>query len=48
MLNNNREVMLKFIQLLANNISDKEQQLLNLAYNSVRKKIGLDALVTLR
>jgi len=46
LLNNNREVMLKFIQLLANNISDKEQQLLNLAYNSVRKRIA-DALITL-
>lgn len=46
LLNSNREVMQKFIQLLANNISDKEQQLLNLAYNSVRKKIA-DALVAL-
>jgi CRP-like cAMP-binding protein/CheY-like chemotaxis protein len=44
--NNNREVMHKFIQLLANNISVREEQLLGLAYNSLRKKVA-EALVYL-
>ena len=47
LINNNREVMQKFIQMLAKNISDKEQQLLGLAYNSLRKKVA-EALVTLQ
>jgi CRP/FNR family transcriptional regulator, cyclic AMP receptor protein len=46
LVNSNREVMQKFIQLLAKNITEKEQQLLNIAYNSLRKKVA-DALVTL-
>ena len=37
----------KFINLLAKNISDKEHHLLNLAYNSLRKKVA-DALVLLK
>lgn len=40
LVNNNRQVMLKFIQLLANNVADKEQQLLKLAYNSLRKRVA--------
>lgn len=44
LINNSREVSRKFIQLLARNISDKENQLLGLAYNSLRKKVA-DALM---
>ncbi len=47
LLHNNKEVAQKFISLLAKNISEKEKQLLNLAYNSLRKKVA-DALVTLK
>lgn len=43
LINNNREVMQKFVQLLANNITERENQLLSLAYNSLRKKVA-DAL----
>jgi DNA-binding response OmpR family regulator len=46
LINNNRHVMQKFIQLLANSITEKEQQLLSLAYNSLRKKVA-DALLSL-
>jgi DNA-binding response OmpR family regulator len=46
LVNNNREVMQKFIQLLAKNVSEKEEQLLGLAYNSLRKKVA-EALVSL-
>ena len=47
LINNNREVTHKFIQLLARNISEKEEQLLGLAYNSLRKRVA-DALITLQ
>ena len=47
MINNNREVTHKFIQLLAKNITEKEEQLLGLAYNSLRKRVA-DALITLQ
>lgn len=47
LMNNNVEVMQKFIQLLASNIANKEQQLLGLAYNSLRKKVA-EALLTLQ
>jgi len=40
LIGNNKEVTLKFIRLLANNVSEKEQQLLGLAYNSLRKKVA--------
>ena len=46
-LNTNRDISKKFINLLAKNVSDKENHLLNLAYNSLRKKVA-DALVTLK
>ncbi|MDE1191596.1 MAG: response regulator [Arachidicoccus sp.] len=46
LLNNNWEVSQKFVQLLANNVSTKEEQLLKLAYNSLRKKVA-DALLLL-
>jgi CRP/FNR family transcriptional regulator, cyclic AMP receptor protein len=47
LLNNNAEVSKKFIQLLAKNISEKENQLLGLAYNSLRKKVA-EALLLLQ
>lgn len=40
----NKEVSKEFIRLLAHHILDKEQQLLNIAYNSLRKKVA-DALL---
>lgn len=46
LLNNNRDVMYKFIRLLAGNVSEREQQLLAIAYNSLRKKVA-DALVSI-
>jgi DNA-binding response OmpR family regulator len=46
MINNNRELAQRFIRLLAKNIAEKEEHLVNLAYNSLRKKVA-DALVIL-
>lgn len=46
LINNNKEVAQKFIRLLAKNISEKENQLVNIAYNSLRKKVA-DALLML-
>jgi len=46
LINNNQAVSKKFIQLLAKNISEMEEQLLGMAYNSLRKKVAT-ALVTL-
>jgi len=43
----NKEVSQKFIGLLAKNVSEKEKHLLNIAYNSLRKKVA-EALVTLK
>jgi DNA-binding response OmpR family regulator len=43
----NAEVQRKFIKLLAQNVSEKEEQLLAIAYNSLRKRVA-DALVTLQ
>lgn len=45
-LNNNRDVLQKFVQLLANNVTEREKQLLELAYSSLRKKVA-NALITL-
>lgn len=42
----NSEVSRKFIRMLSDNLQEKEEQLLNLAYNSVRKRVA-EALVTL-
>jgi len=47
LINNNREIAQKFIRLLAKNISEKENQLLGLAYNSLRKKVA-EALILLQ
>ncbi len=43
---NNKEVSRKFIQLLSNNLSEREDRLIKLAYNSVRKRVA-EALVML-
>lgn len=40
LLSTNAEVTKKFIQLMAKNIAEKENQLLNLTYNSLRKKVA--------
>lgn len=47
LLNRNAEVSKKIIQLLAKNVSEKEGQLLGLAYNSLRKKVA-EALLQLQ
>jgi CRP/FNR family cyclic AMP-dependent transcriptional regulator len=47
LLQSNREVTNKFIKLLAKNVTEKENQLLGLAYNSLRKRVA-DALLTLQ
>ena len=46
LLYKNAVVSRKFIEILSNNILEKEKQLLKLAYNSVRKRVA-EALVTL-
>ena len=43
----NREVSNSFIKMLAHNVLEKEEKLLNLAYDSVRKRVA-DSLVTLQ
>jgi CRP-like cAMP-binding protein/CheY-like chemotaxis protein len=45
LINSNPEVAKKFIKLLANDVTEKELQLLNIAYNSLRKKVA-DALIS--
>jgi len=47
LLHNNSEVTHKFIKLLAKNVTEKEDQLLGLAYNSLRKRVA-DALLALQ
>ena len=42
----NAEVSKKFIKMLSDNLQEKEEQLIKLAYNSVRKRVA-EALVTL-
>jgi CRP-like cAMP-binding protein len=46
LLHSHPEVAQKFIKLLSKNLAEKEEQLLKLAYNSVRKRVA-EALVTL-
>ncbi|MEM9823918.1 MAG: response regulator [Bacteroidota bacterium] len=46
LLHHNRDFSAQFIKMLANNIEDKEEQLLSLAYNSIRKRVA-EALVKL-
>lgn len=45
LMNSNPEVSRKFIKLLANAVAEKEEQLLRIAYNSLRRKVA-DALLT--
>lgn len=47
LLTQHQEIALKVIKLLANNISEKEDQLVALAYHSLRKRVA-DALLTLK
>lgn len=47
LLNKNSQVTQKFIRLLAKNVSSREDHLLNLAYNSLRKKVA-EALLLLQ
>lgn len=47
LLYNNREVAHAFIRILSGSLIEKEQELLNLAYNSVRKRVA-DSLVLLQ
>jgi CRP/FNR family transcriptional regulator, polysaccharide utilization system transcription regulator len=44
---NNMNVMKKFIKILSDNIAEKEEQLVNLAYSSVRKRVA-EALLLLQ
>ncbi|PWJ59259.1 CRP-like cAMP-binding protein [Dyadobacter jejuensis] len=46
LLQGNRDVATKFIKMLSNEIKDREERLLQLAYNSVRKRVA-QALVVL-
>jgi len=47
LLNHNHDVAVQFVRMLAKNITAKEQQLLGLAYNSLRKKVA-EALINLQ
>ncbi|MEV4884018.1 response regulator [Chitinophaga ginsengisegetis] len=46
LIHNNHEIAVQLIRMLAKNVAAKEQQLLGLAYNSLRKKVA-DALISL-
>jgi CRP/FNR family cyclic AMP-dependent transcriptional regulator len=46
LINSDAAVMRKFMQLLTKGMMEKEEQLLGIAYNSLRKKVA-DALITL-
>ena len=47
LITQHQEIALKIIKLLANNIAEKEDQLVALAYHSLRKRVA-DALLTLK
>jgi CRP-like cAMP-binding protein/CheY-like chemotaxis protein len=47
LLNNNYGIMKRFIKLLSNEIQEKEDQLLNMAYSSVKKRVA-EALLKLQ
>ncbi|MCF8258853.1 MAG: response regulator [Flavobacteriales bacterium] len=40
LVHRNHDVSIKFIKMLSNNLADKERQLLELAYNSVRQRVA--------
>ena len=44
LVNSNADISQKFIKILANNVSERETQLIKLAYNSLRKRVA-DALL---
>ena len=46
LINNNKKVAQKFIKLLAHDVAEKEEQLISLAYNSLRKRVA-DAILNL-
>jgi CRP-like cAMP-binding protein len=46
-MNSNVSVMKVFVKMLTDNILEKEKQLVNLAYSSVRKRVA-DALILLQ
>jgi CRP/FNR family transcriptional regulator, cyclic AMP receptor protein len=41
LMNSSMEALKKFAKLLANNITERENKLLNIAYNSLRKKVAI-------
>ncbi len=47
LLFSNRDVAARFIKMLSNNVNDKEERLMKLAYNSVRKRVA-DALLIVK
>lgn len=47
LIHNNRDVANKFIKMLSNNVLEKEERLLNLAYSSVRRRVA-EALIFLQ
>lgn len=47
LLHNSREISSAFIRMLSNDVKEKEQRLLQLAYNSVRKRVA-EALLLLK
>ena len=47
LLNNNHSVMKKFVRLLSNEVQEKEEQLLKMAYSSVKKRVA-EALLKLQ
>lgn len=47
LMNSDKEISRQFIKLLASNITEKENQLIGLAYNSLRKKVA-EALLALQ
>jgi len=46
LMSSNRDISKKFINLLAKDVAERERNLLNIAYNSLRKKVA-DALIKL-
>jgi CheY-like chemotaxis protein/CRP-like cAMP-binding protein len=40
MINSNMEVAIKFIRIITQNVKEKEERLLNLAYSSLRKRVA--------
>jgi DNA-binding response OmpR family regulator len=46
LMNNSKDITNKFIKLLVNNVTEKEEQMISLAYNSLRKRVA-DAIITL-